>query len=73
MSDAVIHEFEKNSTEVISLTISEFKGRELINFRVFYQDEDGEFKPTKKGISFSTELVDDFFEAVDKLKVELKK
>lgn len=73
MSDSVIHEFEKNSTEVIRMTISEFKGRELINFRVFYEDEDGEYKPTKKGISFSTELAEDFFEAVDKLKAELAK
>lgn len=73
MSDSIIHEFEKNSTEVIRMSITEFKGRELINFRVYYQDEDGEFKPTKKGISFSTELSEDFFEAVDKLKEELNK
>lgn len=71
MSDQVIHEFEKNSTESIRFTVSEFKGRELINIRVYYTDDDGELKPTKKGISFSTELFEEFLEGIDKLKKEV--
>jgi hypothetical protein len=71
MSDQIIHEFEKNSTESIRFTVSEFKGRELVNIRVYYTDDDGELKPTKKGISFSTELFDEFLEGIEKLKSEL--
>ena len=71
MSDQIIHEFEKNSTESIRFTLSEFKGRELVNIRVYYTDDDGELKPTKKGISFSTELFDEFIEGIEKLKSEL--
>lgn len=72
MSDKIVHEFEKNSTESIRFSLSEFKGRELVNIRVYYTDEDGELKPTKKGISISTEIFEDFLEGIEKLKKELK-
>ncbi|MCB0279682.1 MAG: transcriptional coactivator p15/PC4 family protein [Calditrichaeota bacterium] len=68
MSDGLIHEIEKNSTEVIRFSRTEFRGKPLIDIRVFYQDDDGEYKPTKKGITFSPEIFDEFLEGIEKLK-----
>lgn len=35
------------------VTISEFKGKTLVNIREYYRDPSGEEKPGKKGISLS--------------------
>ena len=45
-------DIQKNSREVIRVSASEYEGHDLIDLRVWY-DDDGEMKPTKKGISFN--------------------
>jgi hypothetical protein len=70
--EVIVHEIEKNSTEVIRFYKSQFKGKDLMNIRVFYQDDDGEYKPTKKGISISPEIFEEFCEGVEKLKDEME-
>ena len=42
---------EKNSRESLVINQSEFKGVKLVDVRVFYKDEAGDLKPTKKGVS----------------------
>jgi hypothetical protein len=64
----LIYEFQKNAIEMVRLEFATFQGKELINLRVFYPDlENGnEWKPTKKGITMSADLIPDLKEAVDK-------
>ena len=49
-------EIRKNKTEVIRISLKEYQGHKLIDLRVWYEDENGEYKPTKKGISFNRNL-----------------
>ena len=45
-------EIQKNSREVIRISPSEYEGHQFIDLRIWY-DDNGEYKPTKKGISFN--------------------
>ncbi len=53
----IIKDIQKNSKEIIRIEISEFKGMELINLRIWFQtiDEKGTvvYKPSQKGIAIN--------------------
>jgi hypothetical protein len=52
----VIARFEKNSFEEVRISLTQFKGKDLIDIRVYYQPEgEEEMRPTKKGITISPE------------------
>ena len=56
-------EIKKNKTEIIRIKLSEFKGKEFVDCRIFYE-KDGEYLPTKKGISFNPAIVKDVVEGI---------
>ena len=73
--DELIAQFEKNATEVVRVSLTEFRGHKLIDLRVYYTDDKGEYRPTKKGISLAVEGYADFRTAVarlDKTLIDLK-
>ncbi len=53
----LIKDIQRNNKEIIRIEVSEFKGRELINIRIWYQsiDENGQitYKPTQKGVALN--------------------
>ena len=55
---------EKNSRESIVVSESTHMGYDLVDVRVFYKDEAGELKPTRKGISLHREQVGDVIKAL---------
>ena len=63
----VIGEMEKGWNEKIVFGVSEFKGKNYANIRIFYEDDEGEWKPTKKGISVNLEDFEEFKEHMEKL------
>jgi predicted phosphoadenosine phosphosulfate sulfurtransferase len=62
--DELIAQFEKNATEVIRLSLTEYRGRKLVDVRVYYSDDEGQYRPTKKGVSLSVERYADFKRAM---------
>ena len=52
----MIKEIKKNSKEIIRISQSEYKGHSFIDLRIFFENEHGEYLPTKKGISFNPDL-----------------
>ncbi|WP_206614896.1 transcriptional coactivator p15/PC4 family protein [Paenirhodobacter populi] len=58
----------KNSREEIRLTVETFKGMELVNIRVWYQDTAGEYRPGRKGIAFKLELLPEVLTALSKAR-----
>ena len=58
---------EKNSRESLVINQSEFKGVKLVDVRVFYKDENGDLKPTKKGVSVRLEQLDALIKALSDL------
>jgi len=63
-----LREIKKNSSEIIRVHRTNFKGYDLIDIRVFYQDAAGEWKPSPKGISFSDALLDEVIIGLSELK-----
>ena len=55
---------EKNSRESIVVSESTHMGYDLVDVRVFYKDDGGELKPTRKGVSLHREQVGDVIKAL---------
>ena len=67
-TESVVAKIKKNSKQEVWIGMSIFKERPLIYIRTYaVWGDDPEFKPTKKGISVSTELYPQLLEVVQKL------
>ena len=64
----VVKKFNKRHNEEIRISIVEFKGSEYIDIPLFYQNDEGEFLPTQKGIRFSGDLYGELADGVEKLR-----
>jgi len=62
-----VTDIKRNDTEIVRVSKREFKGHEFIDIRIYYQDDEGSFKPTKKGITINPKQVN---ELIDALKLE---
>ena len=47
---------KEGGTEQIRLTINEFRGVEYLHLRKYYQDFEGEFKPSKDGVAMQLDF-----------------
>ncbi len=59
-----IAKFEKNSKEEVWLTVDDFAGRKILNIRVYYRSEAGEWRPGKQGLAISVDRYRDLAEAL---------
>jgi hypothetical protein len=64
----LVHSFMKNALEEVRVSVSTYKGKKYVDLRVYYQDDNGEYKPSKKGIAISPELLPELENAIGKLK-----
>ena len=71
MSDEIVAKFEKNSKEEVRLTVDEYKGRKILNIRVYYRSQAGEWLPGKQGLALSVDRYRDLAEAILKLGEKL--
>ena len=62
-----IYKFEKNSAEEVRVSLTTYNGKDYIDIRVFYLADDGEMRPTKKGLTVSVVLLPELSTAVEKL------
>lgn len=63
-----IGEIPKNSTEKIRVSISEYKGYKFLDVRIYYEDDTGEWKPTKKGIAISKDNLEPLIKLLNESK-----
>ncbi len=63
-----IYAFFKNSAERVQASLSEYRGNTYLNIRVHYQDSDGEWKPTKKGLTIAVDLLPELEASVRALR-----
>lgn len=68
----IIKDIEKNATNKIRVSITEFKGNNYIDLRVYYEDEGGEYKPTKKGITFRPDQISQVMDGLLQAEKEIK-
>lgn len=62
----LISNFQKNSQEEFRFSITNFKGREYADVRIFYE-KDGDYFPSKKGITVSLDTWVSFRSCVEEL------
>ena len=63
----LVHSFDRSSTEQVQVSLSKYKGKTYVDLRIYYRASDGEYRPTKKGITMSPDLLPELGEAVRKL------
>lgn len=74
MMSEIISKVPKNAREVLFLSLSEFKGHRLIDLRVHVPGEqEGDWVPTRKGISLAVGLYPAFKQALAQLENALLK
>ena len=66
--------FNKNATEEIIVKLTEFKGKDLVDIRVYVKPltSGEELKPTKKGICVRVEAIPDLLAALKKVEKDYK-
>jgi hypothetical protein len=64
--EALVARIPKNPTEEVRVALTSYRGHDLVDIRVFYQDEQGEWRPTKRGVSISVDSFTELREAITK-------
>jgi hypothetical protein len=64
--DALVARIAKNPTEEVRVSLTSYRGHDLVDIRVFFQDEQGEWRPTKRGVSLSVDSFAELREAIAK-------
>lgn len=72
MSD-VIKAFKKNNIEEVRVSLTNFKGHDLVDFRVWTKVKDNpDLVATKKGISISVNLISQLKESIIEVEKIIK-
>ncbi len=61
-------EIERSPTEKIIIENSEYKGHQLVTLRIYFLSTDEEWLPTKKGVTFKREQLDEVINALNSIK-----
>jgi hypothetical protein len=72
MMSEVISQVTKNARETVLLSLSEYKGHRLIDIRVHVPgDQEGDWVPTRKGVSLAVGLYPEFKKAMAQMEAAL--
>lgn len=63
-------ELERSETERLIVESSEFKGRELVSLRIYFLSKENEWLPTKKGVTFRRDQLDEVLGFLNQIKDE---
>lgn len=55
---------QRTKSSQVRIQESTFSGKRKIDIREYYQKEDGEYAPTKKGISFTPDAFEAFIDMI---------
>lgn len=58
-------------TEVLRVSISEFKGRRLVDVRAWYHDKEGELRPGRQGIGLRPDELPAVIEALQRATADV--
>jgi hypothetical protein len=60
-------EIERSPTERLIIESSEYKGHDLVTLRIYFLSREEEWLPTKKGVTFKKEQLDEVLESLNKI------
>jgi hypothetical protein len=67
----IIGEIQKTGTDKIIVTVKEFKGKTYVDVRTFFENDEGEMVPTKKGVSLTPDNLDQLIRLLTEAKEKL--
>ncbi len=65
--DRVVDSFRRTPTEEVRATLRTYRGKRYMDVRIYYLDDAGEFRPTKKGVNLSVEFLPELTAMIDRL------
>jgi len=63
---------QKNPIKQFRGEITVYEGNEIVNLREWYLADNGEYRPTKRGITISTKFMEELAEGIQGLKNEVE-
>lgn len=71
-NNQLVHEFRKNSFERVKVELSNYRGIDVIDIRVYYISDvaNDEWKPSPKGITMRVDRIPELKKAIDKAHKE---
>lgn len=69
--EVLVRSIERGLGDRIHVRVSQFKGRVYLDVRNFYEDEAGEWKPTRKGVSIPVEFYGELMDALVAAKSDI--
>jgi hypothetical protein len=66
-SSQLVAQFEKNAKEEVRVSIDDFRGRKIINMRVYYRSDSGQRLPGKQGLALAVDRYRDLADAILRL------
>ena len=67
----VLASFERYGEEQLRISISHYQGHARLDLRLWYPGDDGEYKPTKRGITLRADEIETTIQALQRAQVEL--
>lgn len=61
-------EMERSATERLIIEESEYKGHQLVSLRIYFLSDTQEWLPTKKGVTFKREQLDEVVGYLNQIK-----
>ncbi|MFP4363924.1 MAG: transcriptional coactivator p15/PC4 family protein [Spirochaetia bacterium] len=55
----------------IRVQAEEFKGKWYVSIRKWYEDDEGEWRPTRKGINMKVEEWNEFLQKLDEIRKDI--
>ena len=71
--EVLVRSIDKGMGSRIHIRLSKFRDRDYLDIRNFYETEDGEWKPTRKGIAVPVDLYDDLMKGLNEARAEIEK
>jgi hypothetical protein len=73
MGEKTVCELLKNSREIYQFRLSEYKGHNFVDMRIFTKEDGKDPAPTKKGLAVSPQLWPQFRVALDQVEAAMIK
>jgi len=71
--EILVRAIDKGMGNRIHVRLSRFRDRDYLDIRNFYEDDNGDWKPTRKGVAIPVDLYDELMAALAAAKEEIAK
>lgn len=69
----IVGEIDKSINERLRVIVKSYRNRQYVDIRMYWQDEQGQWLPSKKGIILNAQILGEVDELLRKASKELKK